>query len=347
MNRKHGLVLLLGFASLAFWPECSDAQSPVPKEPATQSGASEAPRVPAQDAVFSGPQVDEELAPMKMILGLGDEAGRTIDPVADADAKPIVLVFVHDVNRQTISMTRILTNYTLSRSKEGLHSAVVLLAEDTTGALNTLKRIQHALTPNVPTGVSPDGLEGPGNYGLNRSVQMTILVANKNRVTANFALIQPSLQVDLPNVVRAIVAQLGGPEPKLSDLLQAGGVEANRGMQSTPDADAIRSLVRPLIQLGAQDAQVDKAAQAIEEAIEKSPQVRKEIGRISRTIVSSGKLENYGTARAQSYLKQWSEKYGQDLPGPGARPKSPDSPKTPDSPKAPDTPKAPDAPKAP
>ena len=118
-----------------------------------------------------------------------------------ADSKPIVLVFVHDVNRQTISMTRILTNYTLSRSKEGLHTAVVLLAEDTTGALNTLKRIQHALTANVPTGVSPDGLEGPGNYGLNRSVQMTILVANKNRVTANFALIQPSLQVDLPNVV--------------------------------------------------------------------------------------------------------------------------------------------------
>jgi hypothetical protein len=272
---------------------------------------------------------------MKMILGLGDESGRTIDPVAGADAKPIVLVFVHDVNRQTISMTRILTHYTLSRSKEGLHTAVVLLSEDTTGALNTLKRIQHALTANVPTGVSPDGLEGPGIYGLNRSVQMTILVANKNRVTANFALIQPSLQVDLPNVVRAIVAQLGGPEPKLSDLLQAGGVEANRGMQSTPDADAIRSLVRPLIQLGAQDAQVDKAARAIEEAIEKSPQVRKEIGRISRTIVSSGKLENYGTARAQSYLKQWAEKYGQDLPGPRAEPKSPDSPKAPDAPKAP------------
>ena len=338
MNRKHGLVLLFGLASLALWPECSDAQSQDPKEPATQSEASKDPRVPAQDAVFSGPQVDEELAPLKMILGLGDEAGRTIDPVAGADAKPIVLVFVHDVNRQTISMTRILTHYTLSRSKEGLHTAVVLLAEDTTGALNTLKRIQHALTANVPTGVSPDGLEGPGNYGLNRSVQMTILVANKNRVTANFALIQPSLQVDLPNVVRSIVAQVGGPEPKLSDLLQAGGVEANRGMQSTPDPDAIRSLVRPLIQLNAQDDRVDKAAQAIEEAIEKSPQVRKEIGRIARTIVSSGKLENYGTARAQSYLKQWAEKYGQDLPGPRAEPKSP---KSPDSPKAPDAPKAP------
>jgi hypothetical protein len=338
MNRKHGLVLSFCLASLAFWPECSDAQSQDPKEPATQSEAAKDPRVPAQDAVFSGPQVDEELAPLKMILGLGDQAGRTIDPVAGADAKPIVLVFVHDVNRQTISMTRILTNYTLSRSKEGLHSAVVLLAEDTTGAINTLKRIQHALTANVPTGVSPDGLEGPGEYGLNRSVQMTILVANKNRVTANFALIQPSLQVDLPNIVRAVIAQIGGPEPKLSDLLQSGGVEANRGMQSTPDPEAIRSLVRPLIQLNARDDQVDKAAQAIEEAVEKSPQVRKEIGRIARTIVSSGKLENYGTARAQGYLKQWAEKHGQDLPGPRAEPKSPDSP---DSKKAPDAPKAP------
>ncbi|MCY3000054.1 MAG: hypothetical protein NT168_18315, partial [Planctomycetota bacterium] len=69
-----------------------------------------------------------------------------------------------------------------------------------------------------------------------------------------------------------------------------------------------------------------------------------EIGRIARTIVSSGKLENYGTARAQNYLMQWAEKYGQDLPGPRAEPKSADSPKEPDSP---DSPKAPDAPKAP
>ena len=74
---------------------------------------------------------------------------------------------------------------------------------------------------------------------------MTILVANKNRVTANFALIQPSLQVDLPNIVRAVIAQIGGPEPKLSDLLQSGGVEANRGMQSTPDPVPYTHLTLP------------------------------------------------------------------------------------------------------
>lgn len=334
-NRNDGFVLLIGLANLAFWPECCDAQTPTPNEPPTQAKASEDSKPPAQEPLFSGPQVDEALSPMNLTLGLGDSAGQTIDPVALADGKPIVLVFVHDINRPSIAMTRMLTQYTLSRAKEGLHTAVILLAEDTTGAQNTLKRIQHALTANVPTGVSPDGREGPGSYGLNRSVQMTILVANKNRITANFALVQPSLQVDLPKVVRSIVAQVGGPEPKLSDLLQAGGVETDRAMQSNPDPEAIRSLVRPLIQLDAQDNQVDKAAEAIEQAVEKSPLVRKEIGRIARTIVSSGKLENYGTPHAQSYLKRWSEKYGQDLPGPRAEPKSPDTPKAPDAPKAP------------
>ena len=36
---------------------------------------------------------------------------------------------------------------------------------------------------------------------------------------------------------------------------------------------------------------------------------RKEIARISKTIVNSGKLENYGTPRCQEILRKWAEKY--------------------------------------
>ena len=318
MIQLKACLLFVALGCSALCPAWSAAQAP--------SGETQ---VQAKEQIFSGPQVDEQLGPLNVTLALGDSAGKTIDPVAEAQGKPMVLVFLHDVNRQSISMTRVLTQYAQSRAKDGLHTALILLADDATGAQNTLKRIQHALTANVATGVSPDGREGPGSYGLNRAVQLTILVAKNNRVTANFALVQPSLQADLPKVLRAIVAQVGGPEPKLSDLLESGGVMQNTGRNppstddTKPDPDAIRSLVRPLIQLDAQDKQVDRAAEAIEQAIAKSEAVKKEIGRIASTIVSSGKLENYGTSHAQGYLKRWAEKYGQNPQRPKDAPKSP------------------------
>jgi anti-sigma factor RsiW len=54
---------------------------------------------------------------------------------------------------------------------------------------------------------------------------------------------------------------------------------------------------------------VDEAAAAVEAWIEKDEAARKEIARISNTIVNSGKLENYGTPRCQEILRKWAEKY--------------------------------------
>ena len=73
----------------------------------------------------------------------------------------------------------------------------------------------------------------------------------------------------------------------------------------------MRSLMRPLIQKDASDEQVDTAAKAIEQACKEDPEIRKEVVRIAKTIVQSGKLENYGTARAQSILHRWAERPGE------------------------------------
>jgi hypothetical protein len=54
---------------------------------------------------------------------------------------------------------------------------------------------------------------------------------------------------------------------------------------------------------------VDEAAAAVEAWVEKDDGARKEIARISNTIVNSGKLENYGTPRCQDVLRKWTEKY--------------------------------------
>lgn len=93
-----------------------------------------------------------------------------------------------------------------------------------------------------------------------------------------------------------------------------------RGRDSRPMANGnadsqiveqLRPRVRPLIQLDASEQQVDKAAEDIEKWIADKPAAKKEIGRIARTIVGSGKLENYGTPRAQAILRQWAKTYGE------------------------------------
>jgi hypothetical protein len=272
----------------------------------------------AADPIFSGPQVGEKLSPFQVRGVFDQDAGKDLDFVTKADGKPIVLIFVHDVNRQSISMTRILSQYTVSRAKDGLATGIVWLHDDATEAENTLKRIKHALTPQAPTGISIDGREGPGSYGLNRNVMLTILVGKDGKVTGNFALVQPSLQADLPKILDSVVAVAGGRVPKLDEL------EGMREMTRTPNAaDAVpnlRPLLTPVIRRNATPEDVDKAAIAVEEFAEKNAAARKEIGRIANTIINAGKLENYGTARAQEHLKKWAKKYGGE---PEAKPDAP------------------------
>ncbi len=264
----------------------------------------------ASDPVFSGPQVGEKLPEFKLRGVFDDDAGKELDFVKQANGKPIVLIFIHDLNRQSIAMTRILSQYTASRAKEGLATGVVWLDDDATEAESTLKRIRHALAKEAPIGISVDGKEGPGSYGLNRKVMLTILVGKEGKVTGNFALIQPSLQADLPKILDSVVAVAGGKVPKLEEL--EGMREMPRKEPAREQDPNLRGLLRPVIQKNATPEEVDKAALAVEEYVNKkgNEASRKEVGRIANTIIDAGKLPDYGTPRAQEFLRKWAKDFG-------------------------------------
>lgn len=278
----------------------------------------------AEDPIFSGPQVGEKLTSFTVKGVLDPHAGKDLDFVAMAKEKPIVLIFVHDVNRPSIGMTRVLTSYTKTRAKDGLTTGVVWLNEDATAAENEIKRIKHALTEGVPVGVSPDGREGPGKYGLNRKVTLTILVGNKNKVTANFALVQPSLQADLPKILDAIVKEVGGKAPKLEEIEGMPKVAPKEREPAKKEQDPnLRGLIAPVINKNATPEEVEKAAKALEEYLAKNAATKADVGRIANTIINAGKLENYGTPKAQEYLKKWAKEYGapkKDEPNPRKKP---------------------------
>ncbi len=271
----------------------------------------------AQEPIFSGPQPGEKVEPFEVQGVLGEQAGKKLDFVKEADGKPLVLIFVHEVNRPTIGFTRVLSNYSASRRRDGLHTGVIWLDDDATSAENTVKRVQHALTPQAPLGVSLDGREGPGSYGLNRNVALTILIVKENRVTANFALVQPSLQVDLPKVLDAIVKIVGGPVPKLDDVL-ASADAARPGAQKMNESPArsgqpnaineqLRPYLRPIIQKDASESDVKAAIEKVEKFVSDNTDAKRELIRIAKTIVDSGKLENYGTPPARAFLEKWSK----------------------------------------
>jgi hypothetical protein len=261
----------------------------------------------AQEKLFSGPQVGEKLPPFKVRGFFEPYAGKEVDFVTQAAGKPIVLVFIHDVNRMSLSLARFLTAYTVTRAKEGLATGVIWLADDVTEAEITMKRSGHALTREAPTGISLDGKEGPGSYGLNRNVTLTILVGKDNKVTANFPLVQPSIQADLPKILEAVSKVAGGRVAKLEDVPGLKEMLAKQAPQ--PDAK-VQGLMRQLIQKAATPEDVEKAAGAIEAHVKQNEAARKEIGRIARTIVEGGKVVDYGTPKAQEYLRKWAKEYG-------------------------------------
>jgi hypothetical protein len=188
------------------------------KEPSAEATAPE----------FSGPQQGEKLVGFRMRHLTGDEEGGEIDPVEDAAGKPLVLVFVHEINRPSIGLSRVLLTYAAQHRSDGVRAAMVFLPADATATEDFVKRAAHALPEGVPIGASIDGAEGPGAHGLNRKVTLTILVAKENRVTANFALVQPSLQADGPKIAAAI-ASAGGFEPPTAAELAKIAEPARRG----------------------------------------------------------------------------------------------------------------------
>ncbi len=264
--------------------------------------------------VFSGPQAGEKLPNFSVQRVFGKNPGERFDPIVTAAGKPVVVVFVHKLTRPGIAATRTLAKFLGQRKTSGIGGAVVFLTEDPTRTIAWMKRARRALPTEIPLGISRDGIEGPGAYGLNRKVELTVLVGNKGRVTANFALVQPSTQVDIPRVLKAVVDQIGGKVPTLASL----GVTSRRSRNGLPPD--ISAKVRQLIQKTARPADVEKVAGELEAVFAKRPAVAKQIGQIGRRIIGSGRLKTYGTPAAQAHLKKWADKYAPPKKGESRKP---------------------------
>ena len=169
------------------------------------------------DAVFSGPQPGEKLTALKVTLAYGKEVNKTIDLVERAAGKPSLLVIVNGSNRPAARLTRTLMKFA-EMHKENLFAGVVYLDNDQTAAIEQLQQAVSWWKVEPPVGISVDGAEGPGSYGLNRNINITVLVASKGIVTSNFALVQPT-DTDAINILKDVVTLTGGRTPDEFEVL--------------------------------------------------------------------------------------------------------------------------------
>jgi hypothetical protein len=186
------------------------------------------------DPVYSGPQPGEKLRGFSVIPPRRNRQDDQFDPVALALGKPHILIFLDDsdigegIGAYAPSVLTI-----RKHSRSGLAASVVILAheratevpfakygEDDPGRiyLDTVYRI----------GYSPEGRDGPGAYGLNRNLPLTILIADaEENVLHTFPFREIPPDFSNPNVLGGLADALGEDRETVASWLNKKVPEAS------------------------------------------------------------------------------------------------------------------------
>ena len=286
----------------------------------------------AQDPKFSGPQKGEK-APGFKVFDVGTR--QEVDYLADGKGAPTVLVFIHELTRPGAALMRALDEVGQVKQARGLRTHFVSLSEDRDGAERRLPQVVKSLNLRSPLGISLDGKEGPGAYGLNREVLLTILVVREQKVAANFAIVSPN-ETDAPRIKEAIdeVLKAAAPPPagtpeelreqvaRLQEevaalreevgalrlkLEQARPPAPRRGEMERPKEDEqLVNLCRRLIPPRATQEQIDAAVKDLEAYVGSNDELKKQYAGILGRILDL----KYGNEIGQAAMRKQLEKYG-------------------------------------
>lgn len=194
------------------------------------------------DTVFSGPQPGEKLPSFKATGLAGDIKDKEIDPIANAGDKPHIIMLQDDEGvgiRGLFSMVGLLKKLD-AKTDADLHLTCVFLTDDIERTTVSASRfgerfLQQGLDVLV---VSKEGREGPGAYGLNRSVSQTMLLAKDGKVLHNFVFPQGALYAD-PHVLGGVAELIGESREDVAAWLNeatAGEAGMMRDAAARPDA---------------------------------------------------------------------------------------------------------------
>lgn len=223
----------------------------------------------------------------KVLELTGDGAGkeRQVNPEAAT-----AVVFVHGIERSLVPLLRAVDQYGAMR-KDRIKTELVFLFEDRLAGEQRAKAVAASLKLQSRAGISPDGIEGPGNYGLNKTCLMTIVVTKDGKVADNFALVQPGI-ADAPKVIAALARSCGDEAPPTVEQLigkptardsanppmrraaASGGKDPFPG--AVPTDEKLVGLLRRFIRPTNDDATVDTVLQEVRAHIKDNAELKKQ-----------------------------------------------------------------------
>lgn len=194
-----------------------------------------------QKEVFSGPQPGEMLPSLSVIGLAGDWKEQELDPVELADGKPMVLIFLDQGGsgvRGAFGFARAMKGVS-KKAEQEIAVTAVFLEDDTTKVTEAAKRFGKLLSEFMTLTVSPDGRDGPGAFGLNRNVAMTVLVCREGKVLHNFPMTQPMLYSD-PYVFGAVADLIGETNETLAKWLNDESLVAGMKRQRSVKQQSVK-----------------------------------------------------------------------------------------------------------
>ena len=267
--------------------------------------------------VFSGPQAGETLPKLKVSAVTGDNAGKTFNALGDHDgAQLIILAGPNRTSiRGIIGILRLVATVN-DNSKEQLTPILVYLGDDKNQLAENANRYLQYMNGDPTIGISNDGRDGPGSYGLNRNVSMTIIFARDGKVVYNFPFPEGMLTPD-PHVLGAISEVIHTEPEQMRKWLVTAAEERTRAaaasQQNRTGGLDIRALLTPVLDKNASDEVIDAAAKKIDLVLEGNKDAAASVGALTSRMVQ-GNLESYGTKRSQYHLFKWSRLYGAKPP---------------------------------
>lgn len=182
-----------------------------------------APAEEASDqALISGPPAETPLKPIRAYAERGPWAGQEFDVAEAAGTAPAAFLFIHDLSRNTAPVIREFDRLGREHALLGFEGFALMLQEDRTEGENLLKRVNGSLKLHRPLVLSLDGLDGPGDYALNRRCTLTLVLAREGQVTQSLALTDTG-PADFPKLQRwieSVAGTLPQEEGALRDLLR-------------------------------------------------------------------------------------------------------------------------------
>lgn len=188
--------------------------------------------------IFSGPQPGEKLPAFEATSLVGDNKGKDLVPVELAGRNPQILLFQDEGGVAIRGLFGVVDAISKidRKTDQDLHVACIFLCDDAETITSRFARVFPRLQERGIDliAVSKDGRDGPGAYGLNRTISQTIIFAKDGKVTRNFVFPQGMLYAD-PHVMGGIAELIGEDHETVAGWLSepaegnAASMQAGRG----------------------------------------------------------------------------------------------------------------------